>query len=615
MIARTNIHHLSRPKLALITLFLVFIAPSSWSLSVPNDPSQSIRYWKPQVITPASDPQVDWAHDLFKHLLGAWDISRVEPALNVIKDSSGPWAASLSDGNILLSRSAIDICLSFGDTRGKHLLAFVLAHELAHQKGNDLWHQQFFRLIGNQSPEITEEIHRDLAIDQNHVSQLESLEAQADLDAVVMMASVGYDPYQIIKGNDFYTAWIENIWQAPCSMHTKSQTTACSNAKDRALRTQAQLESITDQAILYELGIQSLIAKQYEQARAYLTAYARNFPGRSAHNSIGVSYIAEAIALWPEYAAHIDKPNLYFPLFVEATPSWKNDSSNAKRGSTAQLKANIHTLAEQALNYFDKAQRLSPHHRETHYLRAMSYLLMENTPMANGIIEGQYIPAFGRDTSSDLLRALSDAMAGKSNRAQDHLESNIRRRIKTVNKDDMPILFAMVQNQAQLADFHQQANEAKKIWKNFAQAMSKKGESYLLQLALSRLNPSVSRKNDAYQLNYQNITVNHPLKRQGAEKTQIWFDGEPIHVHRDQGGVWLSDKHNKVIALRLNTANFSGLERLKIGDSADRVIRVMGPADRQIALNSGRFLAYDQHGFALRISQDKIASWFLYPSM
>ncbi len=615
MIARINALNLYTRSFALITLILCISASNTWSLSVPNDPSQSIRYWKPQVILPASDPQVEWAHDLFKHLLGAWDISRVEPALNVIKDSSGPWAASLSDGNILLSRSAIDICLSFGDTRGKHLLAFVLAHELAHQKGNDLWHQQFFRLIGNQSPEVTAEIRRDLAIDHNHVSQLESLEAQADLDAVVMMASVGYDPYQIIKGNDFYTTWIENIWQAPCSMHTKDQTKACTKAKDRALRTQAQLESITDQAILYELGIQSLVAKQYEQARAYLTAYARNFPGRSVHNSIGVSYIAEAIALWPEYAAQINKPNLYFPLFVEATPSWKNESSMTKRGSTAQLKANIQTLAEQALNYFEKAQRLSPKHRETHYLRTMSYLLMENSPMANGIIEGQYIPAFGQDASSDLLRALSHAISGKSKHAQNYLDSNIRRRIKTVNQHDMPLLFAMAQNQAQLADFHQQPNEYKKIWKALAQAMSKKGESYLLQLALSRLNPGASRRSDAYQLHYQNITINHPLKHPGVENTQVWFDGEPIHVHRDQGGVWLSDKHNKVIALRLNTANFSGLERLNIGDSADRVIRVMGPADRQITLNTGRFLAYDQHGFALRISQNKIASWFLYPSM
>ena len=76
--------------------------------------------------------------------------------------------------------------------------------------------------------------------------------------------------------------------------------------------------------------------------------------------------------------------------------------------------------------------------------------------------------------------------------------------------------------------------------------------------------------------------------------------------------MWLSDKADNTIALWLNAANFTGLDRLQLGASAERVIRVIGPADRQISLNTGEFLAYDRYGLALRISQDKIASWFLY---
>lgn len=591
-----------------ITVLMVLWTTQAWSLSVPDDPSQSIHYWKPQVINPASDAQVKRTHDLFSHLLGAWDISRIEPTLNVVKDSSGPWAASLADGNILLSRTAIDICLSFGKQRGEHLLAFILAHELAHQKSNDLWHQQFFRLIGNQTKAVTDEIKRGLSINVNQVAQLESLEVQADLDAVVMMASVGYDPYQIIKDNNFYTSWIENIWQKPCSTQIK----ACTKAKERALRTQAQLESISDQAVLYEVGIQALVAKRYEQARAYLTAYARNFPGRSVHNSIGVSYLAEAISLWPEYAAQVNKPNLYFPIFVEATPSWRNENTSEKRGSTAQLKANIHHLAERALSYFEKAQRLSPEHRDTHYLRAMSYLLMGNSPMANGIIEGQYIPTFGQDASADILRALSLAISGKSQQAQKHFANNIRRRLKSAKSDDYPHLFTMVQNQAQLADFHNRPDEAKKIWLSFAQSMSKKGEGYLFQLSLSKIKAQPNVLPPKAPLSYQKLSLNHPLLQVDSDKKKIWFDGEPLHIHRDKGGVWLSDKHNKVIALWLNDANFKGVERLKLGDSAERVIRVMGPADRQISLNSGEFLAYDNYGLALKIQKNIITSWFLY---
>lgn len=586
---------------------LLLWANVSGAVVVPDDPSQSIRYWKPQVITPENNPNAALAHALFSQLLGAWDISRVEPALNVIKDSDGPWAASLADGNILLSDSAIDTCLSFGEHRGKHLLAFILAHELAHQKGNDLWHQQFFRLIGNQSPEVSEKIARDLAIDETQVAQLESIEAQADLDAVVMMASVGYDPYQIIKDKDFYTTWIENVWEQSCS----AKIPACNKAKERALRTQAQLTSITDQAIFYELGLQSLVAKNYKQAREYLTAYARNFPGRAVHNSIGVSYLAEAIALWPEYAAQTQKPNLYFPIFVEATPTWKQDTQQQKRGSVAQLKANIKHLSEQALNYFEKAQRLSPDHKDTHYLRALSYVLMENGPMARGIIEGQYIPSFGRDLRSDLLQALAYASNNKISHSEKQLDKSLARYSKASKGENSALVFALIQNQTALAEFSGDPNRASKLWKSFAQNMGKRGEGYLMQLALSKIR-NAPHSTSPSQLSYKSISLNQTLKPNKTQSNKVWFDGDPIHVSREDGAVWLHDKNNKVIALWLNSGSFNGLDRLKLGDNAERVIRVIGPADRRITLNSGEFLAYDHLGLAIRISQNKLASWFLY---
>ena len=114
-------------------------------LAPPDDPRQSITYWQKHSISAAEDSLVVMAQGVFKVLLRAWDNSRLEPNLYVVKSSAGPWAASLADGNILLSRAAIESCLKFGKHRAKHLLAFVLAHELAHQRADDLWHQRFFR--------------------------------------------------------------------------------------------------------------------------------------------------------------------------------------------------------------------------------------------------------------------------------------------------------------------------------------------------------------------------------------------------------------------------------------------------------------------------------------
>lgn len=573
------------------------------AVSLPDDPTQSIRYWKPQVLPPESDTQAALAHTLFNDLLGAWDISRVEPSLNVVRDTSGPWAASLADGNILLSRDAITTCMSFGEHRGQHLLAFILAHELAHQKGNDLWHQQFFRLIGNQSPERTQKIKQGLSSNVNRLAKIEELEAQADHDAVVMMASVGFDPYQIIKNNDFYTAWVESIWNQSCD----ETSSACLQAKQRALRTQAQLESISDQSILYELGLQSLVANQYEKAREYLTAYARNFPGRAVHNSVGVSYLAEAISLWPEYAALTEKPFIYFPLFIEAKPAWQSQSTTQHRGSAAQIKSRINALAQKALNYFEKAQRLSSEHKHTHYLRALSYLLMENPPMAKGIIDGQYIPKFGNDGEAQILQGISATLSSDYKSAKKLFDS-------AKNDSQTHLAFSAIQNQAHLVAFLQDEDAARKIWKDFAKSMGRQGEGYFMQLALQKTNANIKEKSLG-EYSYKNIFVSEKLAKAptGSEKS-LWFEGEPLSLHRDSGGTWVSDKSGKVIALWLQNANFSGLDRLQIGDSADRIIPVLGVANRQVQLNSGIYLAFDRAGIAVHVKNNKIYGWFVYPS-
>ncbi len=114
---------------------LMALARCSWAdsntLTPPEDPYQSITFWKPHVIEAEEDLLAQKAHAIFSVLLRAWDNVRIEPRLYVVRSSSGPWAASLADGSILLTRPAIETTMQFGAQRGEHLLAFVLAHELA----------------------------------------------------------------------------------------------------------------------------------------------------------------------------------------------------------------------------------------------------------------------------------------------------------------------------------------------------------------------------------------------------------------------------------------------------------------------------------------------------
>ena len=384
----------------------------AWSDSVvpPPDPSQSIVFWKPHTISPSEDESVALAQRIFTNLLRAWDSSRVEPALYVVNSSSGPWAASLADGNILLSNDAIKACMDFGAIRAQHLLAFILSHELAHQRADDLWHQKFFRLLGNQLPDVRSRILGELKIDNQTISSVEQKEAQADHDGLIMMASVGYDPHQIIDKKDFFTAWVENIWANPCSAMQRPQqmNKACEQAQSRALRTRAQLKNVASQATLYELGIQAFVAGHFESARQYFTAYGRDYPSRAVYSSLGLTYLAQALQIQEKINHHSDTAlKFYYPLLLDASPqSDPIDTTadiNEKRGKNSQLIAQLKHQRDQFLDKansnFEKAIRLEPNHRKTYILLATNYLLAENTFMARGVIQGKYLPKFGADNA------------------------------------------------------------------------------------------------------------------------------------------------------------------------------------------------------------------------
>jgi hypothetical protein len=73
-----------------------------------------------------------------------------------------PWdialPVALPDGWIVLSKPVLDR-LYADPTWGDDRLAFVLAHEIAHQLNDDFWHVQFFQALEasrEQSPQWTD---------------------------------------------------------------------------------------------------------------------------------------------------------------------------------------------------------------------------------------------------------------------------------------------------------------------------------------------------------------------------------------------------------------------------------------------------------------------------
>lgn len=589
----------------------------------PDDPRQSITYWKDHTVSARQDALVARTHEVFSVLLRAWDSSRLEPGLYVVNSTAGAWAASLADGNILLSRQAIDACMRYGTQRGEHLLAFVLAHELAHQRANDLWHQRFFRMVGTQSQKDQASMMRGLNLDADQLAQMEQKEAQADHDGLILMSSVGYDPYQVLDKKDFFTVWVENIWQSSCHQTADAALVqACRQAQSRALRTQLQLDTVASQAMLYELGVQAVVARQYQQARHYFTVYGRDYPSRAVISALAMTYLAEAIEIQQTLLKQgmLEQPGFYYPLILDASVQTAAKTKLTKRGDAgARQKQHIQHLVNQGIKQLERAIELEPDYRSSYLLLGSAYLLANNTYMARGVLQGRYIPRFGADTSSDLLLAMTRAIEGDPKTARSEFQALVDRLLTAKDSAGLPenlLLYSAFYNRAANDLFMGDDAAARASWQQLARVAQTAGNSLLFRLALGQLNPVAPgntatlavaprvqglRLGDAYQLK----NPQHP-------SSELWIEGDKFTVLRNSQGAHyiVSDKGKVISAWQENQGTIENL--LTVGDQPDRPLKTLGLPDRHVHMQSGDYLAYDRYGLALHINQNKVQGWFLY---
>lgn len=606
------------------------------------DPTQSITYWKNLIIQPESSDAVTHAQQVFDTLLRSWDRSRVAPRLFVVKSENGPWAASLADGSILLSLSALHISQKFGPQRADHLLAFVLAHELAHQRADDMWHQKFLRIAATQSATVRQQLFRGLKLDNESISDLAEREAQADHDGLIIMSSVGYDPYQVINNKDFFTAWVEQIWNSTCTNTEPGKTgttnitnnkEACEQAKTRALRAQSQLNDVANQATLYQLGVYAYVSRDYATATRYFLAYGKQYPSRATFTSLGLVELAQALTLRSDIdrLSTSKQATFYYPLVLDSTPGATpihNDSSTSAKRSNPDiylttLEQRLENHIKQAVIYFQQAAQLEPEHPNAYLYQAMSYLVNHNTYMSRGILQGQYIPRFGSDPAVNLLIALTTAQEGNYTQAANELNDVIQQaRLLPDNYNRLnanAILYAGVFNAAALALFKQENSSATKLWQQLASYSKASGKNLLFRLALEQLNTAKTQAPlAALNPRVRNLRLGDTLKTSSFDKlitkdNTVWINGDKLQLIMLQGGEsYILNTENKVVSAWQAPSAHAQLDKLHLGDNIDRPFKLYGVPSRHLHLASGDYLAYDQYGVAIHLLDDKITGWFLY---
>jgi len=603
------------------------------TLIAPQQSAQFISYWKSHVVTSQQDERIALAEKVYARLLRAWDNSRLVPGLYVVDSDSGPWAASLVDGNILLSLKALDTINSFGQQRAEHLLAFVLAHELAHQRSDDLWQHRFFQVNENQDDyqhrvQTTNQL--DMQFDKRAINNLQQKEARADHDGLILMSSVGFNPYQVLGKKDFFTEWVESIWQNSCDSQQDAVIfDACQQAKSRALRTYSQLDLVASQSSLYDLGVQALVANQYANARYYFTQYGRDFPNRAVMSALGLSHLAEAIQIRKEliHQGLVKSPDFFYPLILDAAVGIDLLPHADKRASVDKYlekrQAKISELITQSIDYFEKAIRLQPDYKNSYLSLASAHLLDGNSFMVRGILQGKYIQRFGQDLISDMLLAMTLSIEGKPQQATESLRRIVESKAFENSElsgqpvqDDL-VKFSVAYNFSALLNLTGKPDEATVVWKEIAKSAQSSGNAYLFRLALGQLKSTGSYQSAVLK---QAPTING--HRLGNKKTrddtghsinELWIEGEQFHVYNYNNGIqFITASNGRIISARQQSGSATLANILNIGDDTDRPIKTLGLPDRRINLLAGEYLAYDQYGLALHIDDKKLQGWFLY---
>lgn len=618
---------MQRYFILLLVFPLVTLGETVNPLVPPDDPRQSITFWKSHAISATTDEDVKLAEAVFSRLLQAWDHSRVEPGLYVVRSDGGAWAASLADGNILLSWEAIAASLKFGRQRGEHLLAFVLAHELAHQRSDDLWHQRFFRSLRNQDQTSRQLLLNGLPLKPDTIADIEQKEVQADHDGLIMMSVVGFDPWQVIADKDFFTDWVESIWQQTCNLDaTQEFMAACQQARSRALRTRSQLDTVVSQSSLYDLGIQAMVARRYERARHYFTLFGREYPNRNVMSAIGISYLSEALVFRQQLteldpAGQID---FYLPLMLDASanvPERIEIQSQKRAGDQAQaeiLQQKMTARLQASAQFLQKAMQLDQQHRSSYLSLAMVHIIGNNPYLVRGVLQGRYIPLFGQDDSVSLLLAMVNMLEGEFDLAETSLKSLLSKTKYTQEAIPPDLLrYSAAFNLAQLYEYRGQSDKKKALWHSLAKKEKSSGNAILFRLALNNLEVGPDSGKLAIKkapaIKGVRLGDRKPRDDSPHQVSELWIEGEQYHVYSYVDGArYISANNGRVVSASQVGGEASIDGSIEIGSNADRPMKTLGLPDRRLHLSSGEYLAYDDYRLALRIIDNRVRGWFLY---
>jgi tetratricopeptide (TPR) repeat protein len=583
--------------------------------TVAANPKERLEYWRQnyQELLPTEDPHAARAHAIFQRLLHVAGYKPgVMPRLYITK--SDPWnipaPIALLDGGIILSKGALDICYR-EPARGDDRLAFVLAHELAHQFKDDFWHMQFFQAIEAskaRSPQPNAHLEAILRIGRLP-DAVQAKELQADQYGIVYASMAGFNTNAIVTEDNtvnFFQDWARAL--DPSRIGGVPTNRSHPSPQQRAEALTMHLRQILDKMDVFNVGLWFYQAGNYPKAMLAFEDFLHFFPSREVYHNLAVSHHQLALQyhqLWKK-----DAWALPFQLSLAIDPVARAGKI-ALRGldGTDKPAELFHAHLDKAIAFYQTAIALDPSYPLAYTNLGCALILKEEAYKAIAVLQDALKIA---PNSPQILNNLGVAFfyAEHPRQAKMHL---------TRAAELAPKYRAPVFNLGQLAhDAHQEA-EAQRYglayvqldpvspWADRIRQRGPQAQPPLQVGAVPRVPEAV-----------MGVTVGAfadevPASWGEPRKRQLTLAAQPFTVARYPHAVLtLSPKDEIWMITVLDGYQGKSAQGIMLGSSAQEVLAHYGHPAQILEMTQGESWVYEAQGIAFQLRDQHVTTWQLF---
>ena len=286
-------------------LLLGFLGPLS---GLAQDDRSRLDFWKANYseLRPDEDARAAKAAEIFGRVINAaGQRAGIVPRLFVVKDAGAavPLAIALPDGGIVISRRVLDICYA-EPAKGDDRLAFILAHEIAHQLKDDFWHLRFFQAV-----ELSQKAKPGDAavIDEvrkiaNHSQEPLLKEMQCDEYGIIYASMAGFDTRAIVLEDDqvnFFKSFAAAL--DPENIKGEVRDAEHPTPDARAAAVKARLIQVLDVVDLFDAGLVFYQTGDFETASRLFAEFLRSYPSREVYHDLAASHHQIALKCYREW--------------------------------------------------------------------------------------------------------------------------------------------------------------------------------------------------------------------------------------------------------------------------------------------------------------------------